>query len=78
MNLENTSLYYSDTCSYCKRVLRFMEKSNITCELKNIDEDENKDELIKLGGKRQVPCLIEDGHAMYESMDIINHLNSLL
>ena len=30
-----------------------------------------RDELIKIGGKGQVPCLVNDGKALYESTDII-------
>ena len=30
-----------------------------------------RDELLKVGGKTQVPCLINNGKAIYESMDII-------
>ena len=78
MNLDNSTLYYSDTCPFCKRVLRFMEKNDIKCEMKSTDMDQNREELIKIGGKKQVPCLVTGGKPMYESMDIISHLNSLL
>ncbi len=33
-----------------------------------------RDELIKIGGKPQVPCLVIDGKALYESSDIIEWL----
>ena len=32
---------------------------------------ENQDKLIESGGKVQVPCMVIDGKAMYESDDII-------
>ena len=32
---------------------------------------ENQDKLIEVGGKVQVPCMVIDGKAMYESDDII-------
>ena len=78
MKLENYILYYKDDCPYCKRVLRFMEKNNITCEMKDTSIEAIQEELIKIGGKKQVPCLVKDKQVMYESMDIIQHLNSLL
>lgn len=78
MNLENSTLYYSETCPFCKRVLRFMEKANITCNLKSTDDNNNAEELIKIGGKKQVPCLVTNGEPLYESVDIITHLNALL
>jgi len=31
----------------------------------------NTGELIKIGGRSQVPCLVIDGRALYESNDII-------
>jgi len=40
--------------------------------MKNIHEDTGaKEELIRIGGKGQVPCLVIDGKALYESDDII-------
>ena len=32
------------------------------------------DELIAIGGKQQVPCLVIDGKALYESSDIVAYL----
>ena len=46
---------------------------------RKIEKDINKSEeaaetLVKVGGKRQVPCLFIDGKPLYESMDIIKWL----
>lgn len=78
MKLENCVLYYREGCPFCQRVLRFMSKSGIECEMKSTDEETNALELEKIGGKKQVPCLVIDGEAMYESMDIIQFMNSKL
>lgn len=52
-----------------------MEKQNIDdITLKNTSDSETRDELISIGGKRQVPCLIIEGKALYESDDIIDYL----
>lgn len=68
-------LYYRPTCPYCKNVLRFLNSVKKTVPLKNIGTDSRaKDELIKNGGKKQVPCLFIDGKPLYESKDIINYL----
>lgn len=41
-------------------------------ELHNIHENEDdREELIRVGGKQQVPCLFIDGKPMYESGDIV-------
>ena len=43
--------------------------------MKNILTDSQaKLELLEIGGKTQVPCLVIDGKALYESDDIINWL----
>lgn len=78
MDLKNCVLYYKDSCPFCQRVLHFMQKSNIVCEMKDTTIDENACELCKIGGKKQVPCLVIDGQAMYESLDIINYMNEKL
>jgi glutaredoxin len=73
-------LYYYPTCPYCRKVTRLIDKHNLAkIELKNINQDEQAEsELIKVGGKRQVPCLFIDGDPLYESDDIINWLKSNL
>lgn len=77
--MENLILYYKPTCPYCKKVQRFMGKNGIDIEMRNIDENESiKNELIEKGGKNQVPCLLIDGKAMYESSDIIDYLKENL
>ena len=53
-------------------IAAFLEKNNISVPMKNIHEDTGaKEELIRIGGKGQVPCLVIDGKALYESDDII-------
>ncbi|MBR3690021.1 MAG: glutaredoxin [Eggerthellaceae bacterium] len=73
-HIENHTLYMTNTCPYCIRVLRFMEDAGITMEMRNIAQPEYAAELVAIGGKRQVPCLVIDGKAMYESADIIAYL----
>ena len=70
-------LYYKETCPFCKKVLRFIEKKGIKdVELVDIEADEaNEKYLIEKGGMDQVPCLFIDEKPMYESMDIIKFLD---
>ena len=75
--LENHILYYKPTCPYCVKVMRFMDFAGITCEMRNTLEPGIAEELIAIGGKRQVPCLVIDGTALYESDDIIAYLRAL-
>lgn len=71
---KQLDLYYYDACPYCQKVLRAMRQLGIKNEitLKNIlRSQEAADTLVRVGGKRQVPCLFIDGAPMYESDDIV-------
>ncbi len=72
--LENHQLYYKKSCPFCVKVLRFMEENKITLDLRNTLEPGIQDDLVRIGGKKQVPCLVVDGRALYESDDIIAYL----
>ena len=72
--MQKLELYFSPSCSYCLKVLNFMKQNSITIPLKNKNDEPNRQELVKIGGKPQVPCLIIDGEALYESNDIIEWL----
>ena len=77
--MHNLTLYYLPSCPFCQTVLRYMQDNNIKVVLKNINEkDAYKQELIKTGGKSQVPCLFIDGKPLYESNDIIDWFNENL
>jgi len=68
-------LYMKPTCPYCRRVQGYMKESGI--KLAEVDitaQPEARDELVRVGGKAQVPCLLIDGEPMYESEDIIQFL----
>lgn len=67
------TLYYFESCPYCQLVLRYMRGRSITIEMKDILRvPEYKNELMTIGGKTQVPCLVIDGKPLYESQDIIS------
>jgi len=70
------NLYYKETCPFCQRVLQMADSLGVTFELKDIEEETNAAELIELGGKRQVPYLVDTERAvsMYESNDIIDYI----
>jgi len=73
-------LYYYPACPYCRKVTKFIDRNDLDqIELKNINQDQKAEsELIKVGGKRQVPCLFIDDEPLYESDDIISWLKSNL
>jgi glutaredoxin len=70
------TLYVKTGCPYCIKVLNTGKELGIAFEEKNIKDDAVADELIKRGGKRQVPYLVdsENGIEMYESADIDAYL----
>jgi glutaredoxin len=49
-----------------------MAQNKISIPLKDIHEDSaSMKELKRIGGKTQVPCLVIDGKALYESENIV-------
>ena len=69
-------LYGFESCPYCQKVFRYMKKAGIEIPFKNSPDPEVKKELVRIGGKDQVPCLVIDGTAMYESDDIIEYMKN--
>ena len=71
-------LYMFETCPYCRKVIREIESSGRTdIEFHNIHKsEEDRQELLRVGGKQQVPCLFIDGKPMYESDDIVAWLRA--
>ncbi len=76
--LSNLTLFYKPACPYCQKVLAYMEEQDIACEMKDTRTPGVTDELVAIGGKAQVPCLIIDGEPMYESDDIIQYLRGVV
>lgn len=78
------SLYQFAACPFCVKVRRAIKRLNLKIELKDAKKNPTiADELVRGGGKLQVPCLKiqkADGSMtwMYESGDIIAYLQSLI
>lgn len=71
-------LYIHETCPYCKKVMEFLKENDIKFNKHDVSEPENYEALQELGGKSQVPFMIdeENGVKMYESDDIIEYLKN--
>lgn len=69
-------LYFRPTCPYCHKVLDAAKALKIGFALKDISNPTNAAELMKRGGKQQVPYLVDEetNVAMYESDDIVSYL----
>ena len=72
--LENLTLYYKKTCPFCLKVLRFMDDNKLNMDKLDTMQPGNENDLIRIGGKKQVPCLIIGDRPLYESDDIIEYL----
>ena len=72
-------LFILETCPYCKKVMSFLEGKDIKYRLINIANKESEESLIQIGGKRQVPFLVDNERniQMYESNDIIEYLKTI-
>jgi glutathione S-transferase len=76
---EALSLYNLQFCPYCLKVRMQIQALELKIALRNIDEAQWGNELMREGGKFQAPCLrIQDQtgevHWLYESEDIITWL----
>ena len=81
---QNLSLYQLPSCPFCVKVRRTMKREGLNIELRNINQkNDYREELIREGGKRTVPCLRiahPDGKVqwLYESKDIVSYLQQLV
>jgi len=77
--MHDSILYVKTGCPWCKKVLDFADQHGIEFELRNIADAGVAEELIKRGGKRQVPYLVDEEKKieMYESADIIEYLKNV-
>ncbi len=77
------SLYQLPSCPFCVKVRRSIKREGLKIELRTISgKNDYREELIREGGKRTVPCLrIEqaDGQVqwLYESSHVVAHLQSI-
>ncbi len=72
------TLYVRTGCPYCMRTLAAAQEMGVSLEEKDVTQPGIADELIRLGGKRQMPFLndTDRGVKMYESEDIIEYLRT--
>ena len=74
------NLYILESCPYCKKVMNFLDEKGVQYTKIDIKSKANEEALIKIGGKRQVPFLIDTDRniQMYESADIIEYLKTII
>lgn len=75
--MPELTLYYFPSCPYCRAVLDCLERMGLEIPMRDIQKEEGaRDDLLEIGGKGQVPCLVIDGQPLYESDDIIRWLQA--
>jgi len=74
---ENMYMYYLPGCPFCAKVDRFLQSEGLQIEHRSVMDPQNAEDIVRIGGKKQSPCLIVDGRALYESDDIIEYLKGL-
>ncbi|MCH7816404.1 MAG: glutathione S-transferase N-terminal domain-containing protein [Proteobacteria bacterium] len=80
LGIKNLSLYHYQSCPFCGATREVIDQLGLNIELRNIHlQAEHLAELVREGGKPQVPCLRfeqENGriHWLYESRYIIQAL----
>ena len=72
--MSSYELFVKETCPYCVKVQRFMDRVGVSLPTKSTLDPAVRQELVRIGGKPQVPCLVIDGVALYESDDIIDYI----
>ncbi len=75
MKAPELDFYYFDSCPYCQRVIKVINKHNIKVNWIDIYEDlKSLQKLVQITGRKTVPCLFIDGDPMHESADIMEWL----
>ena len=74
------NLYILESCPYCRKVMNFLDEKGVQYTKIDVKNKANEEALIKIGGKRQVPFLIDTDRniQMYESADIIEYLKTII
>ncbi len=73
-SFDDLKLYVLPGCPFCAKVDAFLGEHDIEIEHLDVTQGTNGDDLVRIGGKRQCPCLLIDGKPLYESGDIIDYL----
>lgn len=67
-------LFTYPSCPYCHKVREAFAEIGVEYEEVNAERgSEGSTELVELGGKQQVPFLVDGETMMYESDDIISY-----
>lgn len=75
--MPELTLYYFPSCPYCRLVLDCLGRLDLEIPMRDIRSERGaRADLLEIGGKGQVPCLVIDGKPLYESGDIVRWLEA--
>ncbi len=69
------TLYYSETCGHCQKVLAYLHRVNKTVNMKNIKVGNNSQELHDLG-QHGVPTMVVNGKILTGADEIIDYMKA--
>lgn len=70
------TLYGKTGCRYTEKVIAALDAHGLSFMKKNIADPAVVEELIALGGKQQVPYIVDGEVALYESDAIVTYLDT--
>lgn len=70
------TLFAKSGCQYCAKAISALDARGLSFMKKNIADEKVAEELVALGGKHQVPYLVDGDTAMYESDAIVAYLDT--
>ena len=79
---QNLALYHYQSCPFCRLARTAIDQLDLDIEERDIQrQPQHRSDLIRQGGKPQVPCLRIENESgkvqwLYESSDIISYLKS--
>ncbi|MEA9356828.1 glutaredoxin [Bacteriovorax sp. PP10] len=79
MSAPKLDFYYFESCPYCQRVIKVIDKHKIKVNWMDIHKDSAHAKKLQADtGRTTVPCLYIDGEPMFESLDIMKWMESNL
>lgn len=70
------TLFAKSGCQYCAKALAALDAHGLSFIKKNIADPAVSAELVAIGGKHQVPYLIDGETKLYESDAIVDYLDA--
>ena len=71
------ALYKYNSCPYCQRVLKAIDRLGIAVEMRDIQQTHiHRSELRDRTGRTTTPCLFIDDQPLFESLDIVAWLEA--